>query len=306
MIKRFIFISIVLLSFYLFFLVVRLNVPVPTPDQDNGIAVPNATEEPTQKVYSFSFAKYTPDGGRELEIEGDSADIFAKIVTLSNVIAKAYANEKPITITADKGVFDKATAQVQLTQNVVATSEEGATLLSDSLNIDVDNRVLQTDDHAQLEKDNVRLEGDGARGDSKDKTIEFQKNVTVVIGSEDKNAPATVITCDGSLEVDYVKNVAQFNRNVVATDARGKLTADAMDVYYDKNSRRVYKIVAEGNVIIEQDGNVTYSDTVVYLASEGRVILGGDPEAVYFPESKPFENEKGSDSDFLLFDSPKK
>jgi LPS export ABC transporter protein LptC len=306
MIKRFIFVSILLLSFYIFFLVVRLNIPVPEELSENSASSTTEIEQPTQKVYSFSFAKYTPNGGRELEIEGDSADIFAKIVTLSNVIAKAYANEKPITITADKGVFDKATAHVQLTRNVVATSEEGATLLSDSLNIDVDNRVLQTDAHAQLEKDNVRLEGDGARGDSNDKTLQFKKNVTVVISSEDKGVPETVITCDGSLEVDYVKNIAQFNRNVVATDARGKLTADAMDVYYDKDSRRVYKIIAEGNVIIEQDGNVTYSDNVVYLASEGRVILGGSPEAMYFPESEPFANVDGSDTDFLLFDSPKR
>jgi lipopolysaccharide assembly outer membrane protein LptD (OstA) len=76
-----------------------------------------------------------------------------------------------------------------------------------------------------------------------------------------------------------------------------------MDVYYDRKSRRVYKIIAEGNVIIEQDGNVTYSDNVIYLANEGRVILGGDPEAVYYPESDPFADSESDDRDFLLFDS---
>jgi len=303
MIKRFVLVSILLLSFYIFFLVVRLNMPV-QDDRLNLSDLPTVgIEEPTQKVYSFSFAKYTPSGKRELEIEGDSANIFAKVVTLSNVIAKAYANEKPITITADKGVFDKSTSEVRLSSNVVATSEEGATLLSDSLNIDIDNRVLQTQDHAQLEKDNIHLEGDGARGDSNEKTIQFDKNVTVVISSEDKSMPATIITCDGALEVDYVKNIAHFMHNVVATDQRGKLSADSMDVYYDRKSRRVYKIIAEGNVIIEQDGNITYSDSVIYLANEGRVILGGDPEAVYFPDSDPFADVKTDDSDFLLFDS---
>jgi LPS export ABC transporter protein LptC len=303
MIKRFIFVSIVLLSFYIFFLIVRLNL-APQSDEVMPLLVdPNVVEEPTQKVYSFSFAKYTPDGKQELQIEGDSADIFAKVVTLSNVIAKAYANEKPITITADEGFFNKETSEVLLSHNVVATSEEGATLLSDSLNIDINSRALATDDHAQLEKDNIRLEGDGARGNSNDRKIQFNKNVTVVISTEDKNAPPTIITCDGALEVDYVQNIAQFSKNVVATDSRGKLSADKMDVFYDKETRRVYKIIAQGNVIIEQDGNITYSDNVIYLANEGRVILGGDPEAVYYPESKPFENAQGSDESYLIFDS---
>jgi hypothetical protein len=36
-------------------------------------------------------------------------------------------------------------------------------------------------------------------------------------------------------------------------------------------------------VVIENpDGNKTYSDNVIYLADEGKVILGGDTEALYF------------------------
>jgi hypothetical protein len=60
-----------------------------------------------------------------------------------------------------------------------------------------------------------------------------------------------------------------------------------MDVYYNKAKKRVHKIVATGNVSIENpDGNTTFSDNVIYLAEEGRIILGGDPEAAYFTDSK--------------------
>jgi hypothetical protein len=46
--------------------------------------------------------------------------------------------------------------------------------------------------------------------------------------------------------------------------------------------QKVSKIIARGNVMIENpDGNKTYSDSVIYLADEGRVILGGDTEALY-------------------------
>ncbi|HLD56093.1 MAG TPA: hypothetical protein VJA00_00580, partial [Candidatus Omnitrophota bacterium] len=50
-----------------------------------------SSDEVAQKVYSFSFSKYTETGEKELQIEGDSADIFAQNVALINVIAKAYA-----------------------------------------------------------------------------------------------------------------------------------------------------------------------------------------------------------------------
>lgn len=68
----------------------------------------------------------------------------------------------------------------------------------------------------------------------------------------------------------------------MAQDARGKLSADKMDVYYNKISKRVSKITAAGDVAIENpDGNKTFSDSVIYLADEGRIILGGDTEALY-------------------------
>lgn len=304
MIKRFIIICLLIASAYVFFLTVRLNVTIPVIEPQTEQEESSATDEPTQKVFSFSFSKYTVDGHRELEIEGDSADIFAKVVTLTNVIAKAYANEKPVIITADKGTFDKSTSNVHLNENVVATSEEGTTLRSESLDIDVTKKVLSTEDVAKVEQSNIKLEGEGAHGDSELKKINFKKNVTVVISGEKRDSPETVITCDGQLEIDYMDNIARFNKNVIATDVRGKLTSDYMDVFYDKVSRRVYKIIARGNVVIEQEGNITYSDNVIYLANEGRVIMGGDPEAVYYPESEPFKDAPEDDeSDYLVFNT---
>jgi len=80
----------------------------------------------------------------------------------------------------------------------------------------------------------------------------------------------------------------------VAQDSRGKLTADTMDVYYNRVSRRVSKIVGAGDVVIENpDGNKTYSDSVIYLADEGRIILGGDTEALYFNGDTPQASGKG-------------
>lgn len=235
------------------------------------------------KVYTFSFAKFSPKGEKEIEIEGDSADILAETVYLTNVVAKAYAEEVPVTITADKGDYQKSANEVHLTENVVATAENGARLLTEKLNIHPDTKTLETDVEAEVRKDNINIKGMGASGDSRLKKVKFKKNVTVVIQNPDQpSKDPTLITCDGPLVIDYDKNVAHFKDNVVAEDTRGKLLADVMDVYYNKQSRRVGKIVATGNVTIENpDGNKTFSESVVYLADEGRVILGGDAEALY-------------------------
>lgn len=247
--------------------------------------------ETSHKVYSFSFSKYTPEGAKEIEIEGDSADILATTVYLSNVVAKAYAEEVPVTMTADKGNYDKSRNKVHLHENVVATTADGARLLTEELDIDPTQKLMETQVGVQVKKDNINIEGMGAQGDSQLKKVKFKKNVTVVIQSTEDAVPGggpqgggpTVITCDGPLVIDYSKNIAHFKENVVAEDKRGKLIADIMDVYYNKVSRRVSKIVALGNVVIENpDGNKTFSDSVIYLADEGRIILGGDTEALYF------------------------
>ncbi len=258
-----------------------------TSRQGPEAVVPEDARKSAHKVYFFSFTKYKPTGEKEIEIEGDSADLLSKTVDLMNVVAKAYAEETPVTITSDEGQYDKADNLVHLRKNVVATTEDGTRLLTEKLDIYPTDKTVKTDVHASVKKQNINIDGTGAEGDSQLKKVAFKKNVTVVIKdggaklSEGAKGP-TVITCDGPLNIDYEKNIAYFKDNVVAKDDRGTLTADRMEVHYDKTQRRVAKIIATGNVVVENpDGNKTYSDNVVYLADEGRIILGGDTEAVY-------------------------
>lgn len=284
MIKRFLILTAAFLVFYLFliqfqvFLARRGEGKVSPP-----FSAGQGPERALHKVYSFSFSKYTTSGDKEIEIEGDSADVFARSVVLKNVIAKAYAEESPVTITADGGTIDKATSQVRLNKNVVATTENGTRLLTDTLDILPTKKMLETAAAAEVKKDNISIDGVGAQGDSRLKKVKFKKKVTVMIKNpQSESGKPTVITCEGPLVVDYEKNIARFHDHVIAQDERGKLRADLMDVYYNKESRRVSKIVAVGNVVVDNpDGNQTLSDNVTYLAEEGRIILGGDTEALY-------------------------
>lgn len=281
MIKRLVFIFVTLVVFYVFFVQVQVVI---TRKQRAEQGVEKPSEQKPQKIFTFSFTKYTPEGQREIEIEGDSANILSNTVQLMNVMAKAYAEEVPVTVTADRGQYDKKKNKIHLEKNVVATTDDGTRLVTEALDMSPSEHIVETDLPTQVKKDNINVEGTGARAETNLKKVKFQKNVTVVVqNTEDKETGPTTITCDGTLVVDYEKNIAHFRDNVVAQDSRGKLTADTMDVYYNRVSRRVSKIVSAGDVVIENpDGNKTYSDSVIYLADEGRIILGGDTEALYF------------------------
>ena len=290
MIKKILFASVIFVILYVGVIWLQIFFTKSTPKTASGKRTQR--EETTHKVYSFSFAKYTPSGAKEIEIEGDSANILTRTVQLMNVVAKAYAEETPVTITADQGNYDKVTNKVRLRKNVVATTENGTRLLTEELQIHPAKHVMETDVEAEVKKDNIHVAGLGARGDSNLKKLKFKKNVTVIIQDPaDQFSGPTKITCDGPLVIDYEKNIAHFKKNVVAEDRRGKLSADTMDVYYNRISRKVAKIVALGNVVIENpDSNKTYSDSVIYLAEEGKIILGGDTEALYF------EGDEGQES----------
>ncbi len=298
MIKRVVIIGLTLVFFYA--ALIQLQVFLEKRAEAKRMHRQETQTNQSHKVYYFSFTKYTQTGEKEIEIEGDSADILSRTVQLMNVVAKAYAEEVPVTITADEGNYDKLKNIVHLEKNVVATTEDGTRLLTEELDIMPSKRMMETDVEAEVKKDNINIEGTGARGDSKLKKVKFKKNVTVVVQDPDEKSPSgpTIITCDGPLIIDYEKNIAHFQENVVAEDERGTLRADRMDVYYNKTTRRVAKIVAVGNVEIESpDGNKTYSDNVVYLAEEGRIILGGDTEALYYGG-----DEDGIQDDLVLLD----
>ena len=282
MMRKFLFVTFILVGAYIaliqwkLWLHTKRNVPL-------NVHKEQVQKETAQRVYSFSFSKYTEAGQKELEIEGDSADILSQNVELMNVIAKAYAEESPVTITADQGSINRATSDVLLHNNVVATTETGTRLMTEQLEIDSNNKSLNSDVQTKIKKDNINIEGTGASSDSQLSKVIFKKKVTVVIQDpESETSTPTIITSDGPLEVDYKRNIAHFTLNVVAQHERGILNSDYMDVIYDKNTKRVSKIIARGNVTItSKEGNKTYSDNAVYLADKGRIVLGGDVEAEY-------------------------
>ncbi len=93
----------------------------------------------------------------------------------------------------------------------------------------------------------------------------------------DKNDSPTVITCDGSLDVDFEKNIAIFNDNVVVEDQKGNVYSDLMKVFFLGEDREISLIEAYGSVVIDIEGKVAKSDKAVYDLKEGLLVLTGNP-----------------------------
>jgi len=295
MFKRLIALSLLILVAYVLYVLTKIYLQPPIEENVKSQQQEVVKDVEAYKIYDFSFSKYNMAGTKEMEIEGKSADMFAKIVKLDNVIAKAYAEDVPVTITADTGMFDKSSSLIQLRKNVVATTDDGARLTTESLDIRTDTNIIETDVLAEVFKDQLHLQGIGAQCDQQIQQAQFKRNVKLVIEREEQEAVEgeepqaqgrVVVTSDGPLDIDYEKGIAKFSDNVIAVDENGILKSDFMEVFYEKDGGDVDKIYAYGNVIILQDENKTYADNVLYLAKEGRTILGGEPEAFVSTEEE--------------------
>ena len=99
---------------------------------------------------------------------------------------------------------------------------------------------------------------------------------------------ATVITCDGPLDIDYEKNLAVFNNNVKIVDEKGEVTSNRLDAYLNRQTKAIVKAIAKGEVKILRNNNYSYSDEAVYLAREHKVVLTGRPKIVIYPEGTAY------------------
>jgi hypothetical protein len=97
--------------------------------------------------------------------------------------------------------------------------------------------------------------------------------------------PATIITCDGALEVDYENSKAIFHKNVHITDERGELFSDVMEVFFSP-TKEIDRVIASGNVRIVRGQDTAYADEATYIQREGKMLLKGAPKLVIFPSGK--------------------
>ncbi len=243
-----------------------------------------------QQASMFSLTGYTTGGAKKWEVSGDSVKLFAKTgeVELDNMSARIWGeNNQFVNLTSDVGSFNRKTEVAQFERNVNVTNQEGMRLKTDYLNCQIKSQVVDTEAYVEIERENFKAEGFGLKGRQQLSKVQLNKDVKVEITDEkgeDKDAPPVVITCDGPLEVDYNANIAHFNKNVKVNTEQGVIFADKMDVYIDREEKKLIKIICTGNVRVNQGENNTFSQKAVYLAKERKVILSGEPKLVIYAE----------------------
>ncbi len=252
-------------------------------------------EAPDEMLSSFTVSGYTKGGKKQWDLEGTSADIMTEVIELTNVTSKVYGDQTNMTIVADRGSLSRVDNNVHLEDNVMATTDDGATLSADYLDWDAQNQKITSEGPVQITRGAMEACGRGIVGQPLLNLVQLKEEVTVRL-SMDTSADAsalTVITCDGSLEVEYENNLAIFQNNVKVKDERGEIFADKMDVYFSAQSEKgkqvegmagmgIEKVEAFGNVEIHHGGNSTYSQKAVYDTETGKLTLTGRPKLVIY------------------------
>lgn len=273
-----------------------------------------------QQINDFSLAGYGNQGKKTWEISGKSADIFDEVVKLKDITGNLYGKDN-IKLTSDKGDFNKTEGKVHLEQNVVVTTTSGAKLTTDSLDWDRKNQIVTTPDQVNIERENILTTGVGAKGNTALKQVSLQKDVSVEIKPEETGKPGeikdkVVVTCDGPLEFDYEKNIANFNNNVKVDRDGSQIYCDIMDIYFLKKQKvkdgevkekeenkeekkeeksddsmgsmgnmQVDRLVCRGNVKIVRGDNVSYSQEAIYTALDKKITLTGRPKLILYSTS---------------------
>jgi LPS export ABC transporter protein LptC len=252
-----------------------------------------------QQMADFSLSGFGDKGKKAWDIAGKSADIGTEIISLKDIVSNFYGEQETVRLTADNGNFNRREGNIHLQDDVVVTSSSGVRMTTDMLDWDRKQQIVQTSSAVQVQKNNIAITGQGAKGFPDLSKIDLERDVQVSIDESpaNKSAMKIVITCDGSLQVDYSKNIATFNDNVRAVTADGVITGDHIELYFsaaandagksgddmpDMAGSKIERIIARGNVTITRGQNVSYSDEALYSALESKITLLGRPKLVIY------------------------
>ena len=78
---------------------------------------------------------------------------------------------------------------------------------------------------------------------------------------------------------------ARFETGVKVNSAMGKMTADRADLFLSKEGDQttLSRMLAQGNVVIQQEGRISHSATAEYFAADGIVVLTGQSPRILDP-----------------------
>lgn len=250
-------------------------------------------KEADEKILGFELNNFDEKNNKTWDLRGDTLEMFGEVIQLTQVNANVYGEKDNMNVVADTGTYNRGEGKVHLEDNVVMTSESGAKVMTDTLDWFQKDQLVTTEDKVNISRGTMEAEGVGAVGKPDLKQLSLKKDVQVDIDPQDENDPTrkVTITCDGPLDIDYVKGEAIFNNNVEAVDSDRQLFADKMTGYFDQETKQIVKVVCEGNVKIVRAENIAYSQRAIYDANTQQISLIGRPKLIIYDQQGTKEKQ---------------
>ncbi|MCA9409318.1 MAG: LPS export ABC transporter periplasmic protein LptC [Candidatus Omnitrophica bacterium] len=238
-----------------------------------------------QKFQGFNLEGFNDNGDKAWEVNGETADIMGEDIKLSNVDANSYG-EKHVNLTAETGVINQTSGTMLLEKDVIITSEDGAQLITDSLDWNREADLVHTDDPVWITDQKINVSGVGMEAHPGLKNARIHENVRVTADVQDKenNTSKVTITSDGPMMIDQSLGLATFKDNVVAISDGRTLIADEMEVHFNQDMEGIEELICTGNVEIIQGENKTYAQKATYDAISKRLVLSGRPKMIMITE----------------------
>jgi LPS export ABC transporter protein LptC len=127
----------------------------------------------------------TRDGIKKWVLEAQQADVAQKDnqIYLTRPRFVVYLRQQPgtVTLTAGRAVYNIKSRDVTLTENVVATSDDGMNVETEKVFYDAGRSFLSTDDHVKIVHRNTTVEGDGMELQTVNGTVKLLRNVSATL-----------------------------------------------------------------------------------------------------------------------------
>lgn len=236
-----------------------------------------------QKFQGFNLQGYDDKGEKAWDVNGDTADLEGTQVKIKNVNANSYGANS-MNVTAESGMIDQLSGEMQLRKDVIITNEDGSQLLTDSLDWSREKDVVSTKDEVLITDKKYTITGKGMEAKPGLKEGKIEEDVTVRVNTNSKSDdPAdgefVTITSDGPMTLDQTNLVAVFEKNVIAVQLDRTLKADRIELYIDADNQ-IKEMVCIGNVEIIQGENKSFAERASYNATKKTLTLMGRPKLI--------------------------
>jgi hypothetical protein len=236
-----------------------------------------------QKINDFYLCSYDSAGSQEWLIEGDRALLYDNYTDIFKVKAMFHSHDGDALVFSDVGRIKNPVHNAVLTGHVKVIGKQ-ASIFTKRLYWREASREALSNTWVLVKSPKASIKAFGMFAVADSRKAYFFKKVRARMINPGQDT--VEVTCQGLLVIDYFCGKAVFNKHVVMTSKDGRVSSDKATEFFDPHSRKLVKIISQGNVRVQRGVSVSYSEHAKYDARDSKVTFTGKPKVIYFPEKK--------------------